>query len=175
MHGAAAVLGGVDAVVTAFGSVAFGRADEIGDEVAEHLMAVNVLAPAAFFRAAPALVRPGSLIAAFTGVVADRPQAGMADYNASKAALSAWLTAARREARAVGIRVLDVRPGHLDTGFADRPVAGTAPPLPTGGDPAPGRRSGRRAAAHVPGRDTRRRTARQVSRRCDVEATTGRR
>ncbi|MFE9970325.1 SDR family NAD(P)-dependent oxidoreductase [Streptomyces hirsutus] len=135
VHGAANALGGLDAVVTAFGAVAFGRAAGLGDEIAEHLTAVNVLAPAAFFRAALALMAPGSLIAAFTGAVAERPQAGMADYSASKAALSAWLSAARREARTTGIRVLDIRPGHLDTGFADRPVAGTAPPLPPGGDP----------------------------------------
>ncbi|MFF0105234.1 SDR family NAD(P)-dependent oxidoreductase [Streptomyces hirsutus] len=135
VHGAADALGGLDAVVTAFGSVASGRAAGLGDEIAEHLTAVNVLAPAAFFRAALTLMAPGSLIAAFTGVVAERPQAGMADYSASKAALSAWLSAARREARTAGIRVLDIRPGHLDTGFADRPVAGPAPPLPPDGDP----------------------------------------
>lgn len=134
VHGAAAEPGGLDAVVTAFGAVAFGRAQEIGDEVAEHLMAVNVLAPAAFFRAALAVMGPGSVIAAVTGVVVERPPAGMADYSASKAALGAWLGAARREARTAGIRVLEVRPGHLDTGFANRSVAGTAPPMPEGGD-----------------------------------------
>ncbi|MFD6287782.1 SDR family NAD(P)-dependent oxidoreductase [Streptomyces sp. NPDC060205] len=132
---AADALGGLDAVVTVFGTVAFGGAPAVGDEVAEHLMAVNVLAPAAFFRAALATMEPGSLIVAFTGVVAERPQAGMADYSASKAALSAWLGAVRREARTAGIRVLEVRPGHLDTGFADRAVVGTPPPLPAGGDP----------------------------------------
>ncbi|MFD0304397.1 SDR family NAD(P)-dependent oxidoreductase [Streptomyces sp. NPDC127119] len=132
---AADALGGLDAVVTVFGTVAFGGAAVVGDEVAEHVMAVNVLAPAAFFRAALATMEPGSTIVAFTGVVAERPQAGMADYSASKAALSAWLGAVRREARTAGIRVLEVRPGHLDTGFADRAVVGTAPPLPAGGDP----------------------------------------
>lgn len=132
---AAAGLGGLDAVVTAFGSVAFGQATQVGDEVHEYLMAVNALAPAAFFRAAFAIMRPGSMIAAFTGVVGERPQAGMADYSASKAAMCAWLVAARREGRTCGIQVLDIRPGHLDTGFADRPVAGTAPPMPAGGDP----------------------------------------
>ena len=135
VHNAADELGGLDAVVTAFGSVAFGRADETGDDVAEYLMAVNVLAPAAFFRAAIGIMRPGSVIAAITGVVAERPQPGMADYSASKAALSTWLDAVRRETRALGISVLDIRPGHMETGFADRCVAGTAPSMPAGGDP----------------------------------------
>ncbi|MFC8274261.1 SDR family NAD(P)-dependent oxidoreductase [Streptomyces sp. NPDC057271] len=130
-----ATLGGLDAVVIAFGAVAFGTAGEVGDEVAEHLMAVNHLAPAAFFRAALGVLEPGSAIAAVTGAVAERPQRGMADYSASKAALRAWLDAVRREARTRGVGVLEIRPGHLDTGFADRPVAGTTPPLPQGGDP----------------------------------------
>ncbi|MFE5613634.1 SDR family NAD(P)-dependent oxidoreductase [Streptomyces sp. NPDC056524] len=130
-----AALGGLDAVVVAFGTVAFGTAGEVGDEVAEHLMAVNHLAPAAFFRAALDVLEPGSAIAAVTGVVAERPQKGMADYSASKAALRAWLDAVRREARTAGVGVLEIRPGHLHTGFADRPVAGAAPPLPQGGDP----------------------------------------
>ncbi|MFD8427987.1 SDR family NAD(P)-dependent oxidoreductase [Streptomyces coelicoflavus] len=132
---ASAALGGLDAVVIAFGAVAFGAASEVGDEVAEHLMAVNHLAPAAFCRAALGILHPGASIAAVTGVVAERPQPRMADYSASKAALSAWLDAVRREARSTGVRVLEIRPGHLDTGFAQRPVAGTAPPLPEGGDP----------------------------------------
>ncbi|MFE0677333.1 SDR family NAD(P)-dependent oxidoreductase [Streptomyces sp. NPDC058867] len=135
VHRAAAELGGLDAVVTVFGTVAFGAADETGDEVAEHLMAVNFLAPAAFFRAALGVLPPGSVIAAVTGVVAERPQPGMADYSASKAALGAWLHAVRREARGAGIRVLEIRPGHLNTGFARRAVAGSPPPLPPGGDP----------------------------------------
>ncbi|MFB7513036.1 SDR family NAD(P)-dependent oxidoreductase [Streptomyces sp. NPDC056144] len=150
VHRASAALGGLDAVVVAFGSVAFGSvasgpvasgpvafggAEQVGDEIAEHLVAVNYLAPAAFFRAALGILGRGSAIAAVTGVVAERPQPGMADYSASKAALSAWLAAVRREARGAGVRVLEIRPGHLDTGFADRPVAGTAPPMPKGGDP----------------------------------------
>ncbi|WP_405812307.1 SDR family NAD(P)-dependent oxidoreductase [Streptomyces sp. NBC_01520] len=75
--------------MTALGS-GWPSAAEVSDEVGEHLMAVNVLAPAAFFRAALGIMRPGSVIAAVTGAVAERPRAGMADYSASKAALSTW-------------------------------------------------------------------------------------
>ncbi|MFD0296411.1 SDR family NAD(P)-dependent oxidoreductase [Streptomyces sp. NPDC059616] len=133
VHVAAAALQRLDAVV-ACGSVAFGAPEEIGDEVAEHLMAVNHLAPAAFFRAALGILRRGSAVAAVTGVVAERPQPRVADYSASKAALAAWLDAVR-EARSAGAAVLEIRPGHLDTRFATRPVAGTAPHRPEGGDP----------------------------------------
>ncbi|MFE6335799.1 SDR family NAD(P)-dependent oxidoreductase [Streptomyces sp. NPDC057798] len=94
--------------------------------------------PASCARAADVAVGElGGLDAVVTafGTVAERPQPGMADYSASKAALGAWLDAVRREARGSGIRVLDNRPGHLNTGFADRAVTGTAPPMPPGGDP----------------------------------------
>ncbi|MER7202236.1 SDR family NAD(P)-dependent oxidoreductase [Streptomyces sp. CB01635] len=79
-------------------------------------------------------MKPGGAIAAISGVVAEHPQPAMADYSASKAALSAWLDAVRRETRTVEVQVLDVRFGHLDTGFADRAVEGIAPPMPAGGD-----------------------------------------
>ncbi|MFH8462513.1 hypothetical protein [Streptomyces sp. NPDC017991] len=79
----------------------------------------------------------GDEVAASTGVVAEHPQAGLADYRASKAApsLSAWLGAVRREVRTAGVPVLEVRPGQLDTGCADRVVMCTAPPSPAAGDP----------------------------------------
>ncbi|MFD9502776.1 SDR family NAD(P)-dependent oxidoreductase [Streptomyces sp. NPDC060035] len=131
---AAGAHGGLDAVLTAFGSVAFGKADAVGDDIAEHLMTVNALAPAAFFRAALGVLGAGGTIAAITGVVAERPQPGMADYSASKSALGAWLSAVRREVRPAGIHVLDIRLGHLDTGFADRAVVGIPPSLPHAGD-----------------------------------------
>ncbi|MFJ2264073.1 hypothetical protein ACIOKD_38310 [Streptomyces sp. NPDC087844] len=112
-------------------TVAFGGVAVLGDEGAEQAVAVNVLAPAASFRAALATKEPDCTIVAFTGVVAERPQAGRADCSASKAALNARLGPARREARTAGmwvLPVLPVRPGHLDTGFADRAVVGTTHP-----------------------------------------------
>jgi len=60
---------------------------------------------------------------------------GMAAYSASKAALAAFDQAAARELRRAGIRLIDARPPHTETGLAQRPVYGTAPRLPTGLDP----------------------------------------
>ncbi|MFG3367724.1 SDR family NAD(P)-dependent oxidoreductase [Streptomyces sp. NPDC090032] len=73
-------------------------------------------------------------MAAVSGAVAEHPQPAMADYSASKAALSAWPDAVRRETHTVGVQVLDVRFGHFDTEFADRAVEVIAPPMPAGGD-----------------------------------------
>ncbi len=69
-----------------------------------------------------------------SAILADAPMAGMAGYSASKAALSSYVTALRREVRRQGIAVLDVRPPHLETGLADRALAGSPPPLPAGHD-----------------------------------------
>jgi short-subunit dehydrogenase len=53
----------------------------------------------------------------------------MAAYSASKAGLSAWLTAVRLEQRRRGVTVFDIRPPHIDTGLAGRAIAGEPPRL----------------------------------------------
>jgi short-subunit dehydrogenase len=80
-------------------------------------------------------VTPPGAVVVLSAVVADFPTAGMAAYSASKAGLSAYLAALRRERRRDGLVVLDVRPQHLDTPFAERALAGSPPPLKAGSDP----------------------------------------
>ena len=131
---AAQALGGLDGLVLATGAVAFGEAGEIGDDVVADLFAVNTLGPIKLIRAALGRIKTPGAIVGLTAVVADHPTAGLAGYSASKAALSAYLTALRRERRRDGMVVLDVRPQHMDTGFADRALAGAPSRLPEPGD-----------------------------------------
>jgi cyclic-di-GMP-binding biofilm dispersal mediator protein len=56
----------------------------------------------------------------------------MAAYSAAKAGLSAATRALARELRRERIHVLDARPPHTETGLAERPIEGAAPPLPAG-------------------------------------------
>jgi NAD(P)-dependent dehydrogenase (short-subunit alcohol dehydrogenase family) len=123
--------GGLDGLVIAFGVVAFDTGSDseggIEDAAVEKMFQVNTLAPMAMLRAAVDAVKPGGAVAAVTAVTAEYPIHGMAAYSASKAALSAWLTAARADYRARHVAALDVRAPHMDTGLADRPLAGTAP------------------------------------------------
>jgi short-subunit dehydrogenase len=135
VDGAASALGGLDGLVVATGAPAFGAVDELDDAVAADLMTVNALGPIALVRAALGHLGEGGGIAALSAIVADHPTAGMAAYSASKAALSAYLEAARRELRRRKIDVLDVRPPHLETTFASRALAGSPPSLPAGMDP----------------------------------------
>ena len=131
---AAGALGGLDALVIATGSAAFGTAKNEDEAVVEELFAVNTLGPMAVIRAALAHLGPGGAIAMITAILADRPVAGMAAYSASKAAISAYLTALRRELRRDRVSVLDARPPHMETGLADRALAGDPPRMPRGHD-----------------------------------------
>ncbi|MGA8847048.1 MAG: SDR family NAD(P)-dependent oxidoreductase, partial [Nocardioides sp.] len=116
-------LGGLDGVVVATGVPAFGPALETEASVAEELFAVNTLGPMALVRAAGPLL-DGGVVVVLSAILADLPTNQMADYSASKSALSAWLGVVRRENRR-SFRVLDVRPPHLDTGLSEHPLAGT--------------------------------------------------
>ncbi len=127
-------LGGLDLVVVASGVAGFGPAQDTPDAVTEELFAVNTLGPIAVLSAAVPRMREGGALVALSAVLADAPMAGMASYSASKAAVSAYLSALRREVRRQGISVLDVRPPHMETGLAQRALHGTPPKLPAGHD-----------------------------------------
>ncbi|MFC8586477.1 SDR family NAD(P)-dependent oxidoreductase [Streptomyces sp. NPDC057217] len=133
---AAEALGGLDAVVVALGVAGFGAARDMPEAAAEHLLAVNALAPMAIVRGALRVLPPGGAVSVVTGTIVDRPVSGAADYAAAKSALAAWLGVAARESRRAGLSVLDVRLPHLDNGFAGRAVVGTPPSLPEGADAA---------------------------------------
>ena len=126
---AADTLGGLDLVVVASGVAGFGSAAETPDAVTEELFAVNAFGPIAVLSAAVPVMSAGGTLVALSAILADAPMAQMAAYSASKAALTAWLTALRLEQRRHGRTVFDIRPPHVDTGLAGRAVAGEAPPL----------------------------------------------
>ena len=136
VEAAAEALGGLDGLVVATGAVAFGTAGELDDAITRELFAVNTLGPIALVRAALERIEGPGGVACLSAIVADFPTAGMASYSASKAALSAYLAAVRREVRKRQITVLDVRPPHLDTPFSEAALAGEPPKLPDPGDPA---------------------------------------
>ena len=129
--------GRLDGLVNAAGVVAFGPLVETDDTVVEELFLVNVIGPLWLLRRAiPLLEASSGFVTLLSAVVAEQPMAGMAPYAATKAALSAADTALFRELRRSGIHVCDVRPPHTETGLAERPLAGTAPKLAQGLDPA---------------------------------------
>lgn len=136
------VHGRLDGIIIAAGVVAFGPASEVTDETLRRLFDTNALAPIRLIRevapplAASATAGGKPFIVTVSGIVAESPTAGLAAYSASKAALAAFVQASSRELRRSGIRVLDARPGHTETGLATRAIAGTAPAFPPGLNPA---------------------------------------
>lgn len=129
--------GRLDGVVVCSGVVAFGNLADTPDDVVEELFLTNVVGPLWLVgKLQEALADTGGFVANLSAVVAEQPLAGMAAYAASKAALTAADGALARELRRSGITVCDIRPPHTETGLADRPLAGAAPRLPVGLDPA---------------------------------------
>ena len=128
-------LGGLDGVVYAAGVVAFGAIGELDDDDVDELLLLNYLAPARITRAALPKLGKGGFVLNVSAVVAEQPTLKMAAYSAAKAALTAFDQVALLEARPKGIRVIDARPPHTETGLAGRPIAGTAPKLPRGLEP----------------------------------------
>lgn len=133
--------GRLDGVVIAAGVVAFGSLADLGDDTLDALFAINATGPIRLIRdAVPALTATAAaggepFVVTLSGVVAESPTAGLSAYSASKSALAAFVSAGSRELRRAGIRLLDARPGHTETGLASRAIAGTAPAFAPGLDP----------------------------------------
>lgn len=133
---ATAAFGRLDVLVNAAGVVAFGPLADTPDVVIEELFLTNVIGPLWLLRRClPLLQASQGTVVNLSAVVAEQPLPGMAAYSATKAALSAADSALARELRRVGVRVLDVRPPHTNTGLHERPLHGSAPRLSAGLDP----------------------------------------
>ncbi|MEM7349231.1 MAG: SDR family oxidoreductase [Acidobacteriota bacterium] len=128
--------GRLDVVINAVGVVAFGPVRELSTDAMEELFLTNTFVPILLARAALDHLDPGGVLVNISGVIAERNLPGMVVYGASKAAVTAFDEALAREAGRSGIRVLDARPPHTETGLADRPIEGVAPRMPAGADPA---------------------------------------
>jgi NAD(P)-dependent dehydrogenase (short-subunit alcohol dehydrogenase family) len=125
----------LDGIVLASGRVGFGPSETVSAENTQALMQVNFLGQSNLVTRLRPAMQPESFVAAITGVVAERSFPGMAAYCASKSAMSVWLQASSAEFRKAGIRLLEARPGHTETGLATRPLFGTAPQMPLGMEP----------------------------------------
>ncbi len=128
----------IDGIVNATGVVAFGNFTDLASETLQKLFAVNTTGPIALIQGLLPLLKASAaagndpFIVNISGVVAESPMAGLAAYSASKSALYAFDQAISRELRRDGIRVIDARPGHTETGLAGRAIAGAAPAFPQG-------------------------------------------
>jgi len=122
----------IDVVINATGVVAFGAVADLSIDVMEELFLVNVFIPIMVAKLALNQLEDNGAIVNISGIIAEKNMPGMAAYGAAKAALRSFDEGFAREARRIGIRVLDVRPPHTESGLADHPIEGTAPKMPAG-------------------------------------------
>jgi cyclic-di-GMP-binding biofilm dispersal mediator protein len=127
--------GSLDIVVNAMGVVAFGKITSTSVDAVEELFLTNTFGHIFLMQSALPVMAKGSVLVGISGVIAEQNLPGMAAYGASKAAVRSFNEALGREARRSGVRVIDARPPHTETGLATRAIAGTAPNFPQGLSP----------------------------------------
>ena len=127
--------GALNIVINAMGVVAFGEIGSTSIDTIEEVFLTNTFGHIFLMQAALRHVQQGSVLVGISGVIAEQNLPGMSVYGASKAAVRSFDEALAREARKTGVRVIDARPPHTETGLASRAVAGTAPKFPVGLDP----------------------------------------
>ena len=127
--------GSVDIVVNAMGVVAFGPITTTSVDTIEELFLTNTFGHIFLMQAALQNMKTGSVLVGISGVIAEQNLPGMSVYGASKAATRSFNEALGREARRSGVRIIDARPPHTETGLASRAIAGTPPKFPAGLDP----------------------------------------
>jgi len=128
--------GRLDVVVNAIGVVAFGDVASTTSDTVEEVFLTNTFAHIFLCAAALPKMTRGGAIVGISGVVAEQNLPGIAVYGASKAAMRSFNEGFAREARRLGVRVVDARPPHTETGLATRAVAGAAPKFPEGLNPS---------------------------------------
>ena len=124
--------GALDIVVNAMGVVAFGPLDTTSIDTIEELFLTNTFAHIFLMKEALKCARQGSVLVGISGVIAEQNLPGMSVYGSSKAAVRSFNEALTREARRSGVRVIDARPPHTETGLATRAIAGDPPRMPAG-------------------------------------------
>ena len=127
--------GSLDIVVNAMGVVAFGEIGTTSIDTIEEVFLTNTFGHIFLVQAALPHMPKGSVLVGISGVIAEQNLPGMSVYGASKAAVRSFDEAMSREARKNGVRIIDARPPHTETGLAFRAIAGTAPKFPVGLDP----------------------------------------
>jgi len=127
--------GALNIVINAMGVVAFGEISATSVDTVEEVFLTNTFGHIFLMQAALRKISQGSVVVGISGVIAEQNYPGMSVYGASKAAVRSFDEALAREARKTGVRVIDARPPHTETGLASRALAGTAPKFPRGLEP----------------------------------------
>lgn len=110
-------LGGLDLFVYNTGIQNFVRLDEFNFEADRQMFEINTLGAVAWLNPVSAMfqsLKAGHIVG-ISSVAGDRGRIGAPVYNASKAALTTYLEALRNRLTRLGVTVLTVKPGFVET------------------------------------------------------------
>jgi Short-chain alcohol dehydrogenase of unknown specificity len=115
--------GGLFALINNAGIGIMKPVAELSEEEVREVLEVNLVGPFLGLKAAlPLLLRSQGVVVNVGSLAGKNAFKGGAAYNASKFGLLGLMGAAMLELRERGVRVVNVLPGSVDTGFAGSPV-----------------------------------------------------
>lgn len=91
------------------------------------MIQVNTAAPIALTRLVADHMPPGGVVVNVASLAGKLPVPGAAVYSGSKAGLRFWALAAAEDLAARGIRIVNVNPGPVDSGFFDEDLDNVTP------------------------------------------------
>ncbi|GAA6735440.1 MULTISPECIES: SDR family oxidoreductase [Thermus] len=114
-----AAFGGLDVLVNNAGIGIFKPLEELSEGELREVLEVNLVGPFLGLKAAlPLLKEREGVVVNIASLAGKNPFKGGAAYNASKFGLLGLMGAAMLELREEGVRVVNVLPGSVDTGFS---------------------------------------------------------
>lgn len=112
-------IGAPDHVLIAYGTLPDQREAERSPEMAARHLHTNFISPAILLDLLAERIEPGSAIAVITSVAGDRGRQSNYVYGAAKGGLSRFAEGLRHRLAGKGVRIIDVRPGFVDTPMTD--------------------------------------------------------
>ena len=114
-----AAIGAPDRVLLAYGTLPDQGEAERSAELAVRHIHTNFTSPAVLLNSLAERLRPGAAVAAITSVAGERGRQSNYVYGAAKGGLSRFLEGLRHRLASKGVRVIDIRPGFVDTPMTD--------------------------------------------------------
>lgn len=112
---AAAFLGGIDIALIAHGTLPDQAACDASVELSLREFATNGTSTIALAAALAQRLQPEATLAVISSVAGDRGRASNYLYGSAKAAVTAFLSGLGQRLRPLGINVLNIKPGFVDT------------------------------------------------------------
>ena len=108
-------VGAPEVVLLAQGILGDARRRDIDPDCAELVLRTNLVAPVRLMTLLAPRLQRGACLAALSSVAGDRGRAKVGVYGASKAGLDSFLSALGQRLSPMGIRILALKPGFVDT------------------------------------------------------------